>query len=111
LDQFGRFLKPGAWVRLNGPAIGIESPRSRRVDAETLAAGLGNPRAVNLILLGFSLGVAEGDPEPGLFCTEKEIQEALTDSLGKAPDLLEASRAALEAGLSAGRRGGKTRTV
>lgn len=106
LVQHGHFLKPGGWARVNG------SPEPERastfdtgwVDADALATETGNPRAVNLVLLGFALGAAAPGSGAGPFCSVKELSVVLERRLSEKPELFNTSLAALEAGAASGRQ-------
>ena len=73
------------------------------IDADTLAQEIGNPKAVNLIVLGFTLAMAEKKGETGntLFCSLAEIKAVLEGRFGKNQKMLRASLKALEAGYNA----------
>jgi indolepyruvate ferredoxin oxidoreductase beta subunit len=73
------------------------------VDADTLAQEIGNPKAVNLIVLGFALAMAEkkGQNRNTLFCSSAEINTVLESRFGKKKEMLKASLKALEAGYNA----------
>ena len=73
------------------------------IDADTLAQEIGNPKAVNLIVLGFALAMAEqkGEASNTLFCSLAEIKVVLEDRFGKKNVMLKASLKALEAGYNA----------
>ena len=98
--QHGGYLKPGAWMAVNDAKGSHENDAHAAwtIDADTLAGQLGNPKSVNLILLGFALNAIgkTGD----FFCTPAEIIGILEKRLATKPSLLEASRQALEAGAS-----------
>lgn len=104
LAQHGHFLKPGAAVWINS----ADRPKAdaavhcRWVNADALAARLETPLAVNLILLGFALAAAEA-ADAGLFCTVEDLRSVLDNRLSGKPELLSASRAALDGGAAAGR--------
>jgi Pyruvate/2-oxoacid:ferredoxin oxidoreductase gamma subunit len=70
----------------------------RQLDADGLAHQIGNPRAVNLVVLGGAL--AEGAPHP-LFCTAEDIRAVMAERLAAKPALLEKSYKALDAGRQA----------
>jgi indolepyruvate ferredoxin oxidoreductase beta subunit len=80
------------------PSHGVEI---RRIDADGLAGRIGNPRAVNLIVLGFALGGARTDVA-ALWGID-DITAVLADRLSDTPSLLKASCSALEAGVAAAR--------
>ena len=104
LKQHGAFLRTGGWAVSNGaedldggPGAAVET-----IDADTLAQDIENPKAVNLIVLGFALATAEksaGDDNQ-LFCTIEDIKSVLTGRFGKSEKMLSASIKALEAGYS-----------
>ena len=105
LTQHGAFLKEGGWVIANGKAE-VKKDKSKpltSVDADTLAREIGNPKAVNLIVLGFALATAEKKEADRneLFCSLAEIKTVLEDRFGKKKDMLKASLKALEAGYNA----------
>ena len=105
LAQHGGFLKNGGWVVANGEDD-VKKNNSLpldAVDADTLAQEIGNPKAVNLIVLGFALAMAEkkGGTGNSLFCSLAEIKAVLEGRFGKNQKMLEASLKALEAGYSA----------
>ncbi|MEX1350775.1 MAG: indolepyruvate oxidoreductase subunit beta [Desulfobacterales bacterium] len=105
LAQHGAFLKKGGWVVANG-ANDIKTDHKMpldAVDADTLAQEIGNPKAVNLIVLGFALAIAEkkGKNRNALFCSPKEISTVLESRFGKKKEMLKASLKALEAGYTA----------
>ena len=73
------------------------------IDADTLAQEIGNPKAVNLIVLGFALAMAAKKDENRntLFCSLTEIKTVLEGRFGKNQKMLRASLKALEAGYNA----------
>lgn len=90
------FLRAGGWITANALPIAIVEDEFpvKTVDADSLAMGLGNPQAVNLIVLGRALA------GPGrLFCTAKEVEKAIRSKLARKPALLEGALAAFQAGL------------
>lgn len=104
LKQHGSFLKPAGWAVSNG--IGnLENGSSlavETVDADALAQKIENPKAVNLIVLGFALATAEKTAaDDQLFCSAEDIKDILKNRFGKNEKMLNASIAALEAGYSA----------
>ena len=96
------FLKANGWTVAN---IGtdrkapIEIP-VHSVDADALAQEIRNPKAVNLIVLGFAL--AKSEQATGkinkLFCSITDINNVLENRFGKNEKMLTAAAAALEAG-------------
>ncbi|MGB9437598.1 MAG: indolepyruvate oxidoreductase subunit beta [Desulfobacterales bacterium] len=105
LAQHGAFLKDGGWVIVNGEndAKNDNHQPLDTIDADTLAQEMGNPKAVNLIVLGFALAMSEkkGENRNTLFCSLAEIQTVLEDRFGKNQKMLSASLKALEAGYNA----------
>lgn len=98
--QHGHYLRRGGWAVVNGPEGGDAIPGAGgcRLDADRLAREIGNPRAVNLVVLGAGLGWGGADP---LFCAADAVRSILAERLAAKPDLLEMSTRALEAGLRA----------
>ncbi len=104
LKQHASFLKPAGWAVSNG----TDNQKAhltavvRTIDADTLAHEINNPKAVNLIVLGFALAIAEkaaGDDK--LFCSAEDIKAVLKNRFGKSEKMLSASLKALAAGYSA----------
>jgi indolepyruvate ferredoxin oxidoreductase beta subunit len=105
LTQHGAFLKEDGWVIVNSEND-FENDHKMpldAIDADTLAQEIGNPKAVNLIVLGFALAVAEkkGKTRNTLFCSPAEINTVLEGRFGKKKEMLKASLKALEAGYNA----------
>ena len=104
LKQHGPFLKPDGWAVSNGTgnvkngsSIAVET-----VDADALAQKIENPKAVNLIVLGFALATAEkAAADNKLFCSAEDIKDVLKNRFGKNQKMLGASLNALEAGYKA----------
>jgi indolepyruvate ferredoxin oxidoreductase beta subunit len=65
---------------------------SSHLDADRLARDLENPKALNLIMLGFTLAGGR------LYCSLEEMKGVLEDKLRERSTLLEASMQALDAG-------------
>ena len=105
LAQHGAFLKDGGWVIVNGEndTKNDNSMPLDAIDADTLAQEIGNPKAVNLIVLGFALAMAEkkGENRNTLFCALTEIKAVLEGRFGKNQKMLKASLKALESGYNA----------
>lgn len=98
------FLRPGAWIVVNGPEP-VRPVRGKPLlvlDAERLARKIGNPKSVNLVLLGFALAPGSGFPKRKelLFCSLEDIQSVLQERLADRKKMLEACFRALEAGRS-----------
>ena len=98
----GNFLKPGGWTVANAGTqnkLPNETAASQ-IDADALAQEIGNPKAVNLIVLGFALAQTEqaaGDNHI-LFCTRSDIDNVLEKRFGKNQKMMKASLKALDAG-------------
>ena len=92
------FLTADGWIVANATSLAIveaEHPVAT-VDADPMALELGNPQAVNLIVLGRALA------EQGrLFCTAGEVEETIRRKLAGKPSLLEGALSAFRAGLEA----------
>lgn len=87
------FLKPEGWSVANSTAA---DAACFTVDADRLALELGNPQAVNLIVIGRALA------KPGLlFCSRQEVEAVIHAKLAAKPKMLEGALAALAAGLGA----------
>jgi indolepyruvate ferredoxin oxidoreductase beta subunit len=105
LKQHGPFLKSDGWAVSNG-TNGLENDSQtavRTIDADALAQEIANPKAVNLIVLGFALATAEkaAADDKRLFCSSKDIRNVLKNRFGKNEKMLNASLKALEAGYKA----------
>jgi indolepyruvate ferredoxin oxidoreductase beta subunit len=90
------FLHPDSWIVANALPIQIVETEHAvaTVDADAAALSLGNPQAVNLIVLGRALA------EPNfLFCTREQVEATMRTNLAAKPKLLESALAALQAGL------------
>ncbi len=106
LDLHRPFLAPGGWIVVNDPdPPGPEGGQGlHALDADGLAVSAGNPRAANLVLLGFALSRLRGRAEGGrLFCSPDAVREALERRLSGREDLLADSRRAFDLGLRHGR--------
>lgn len=102
LKPHKNFLKSGGWVVANA---GTENKQQNEtpaynIDADFLAQEIGNPKAVNLVVLGFALAKAGKlkAKQGKLFCTMTDIKSVLKNRFGRNKKLLEASVKALEAG-------------
>jgi indolepyruvate ferredoxin oxidoreductase beta subunit len=94
LDQHGGYLIQGGWATVNSPA-----PLEARgdclasyLDADRLAGDLKNPKALNLIMLGFTLAAGR------LHCSLDEMKPVLESKLRERSALLKVSMQALDAG-------------
>ena len=105
LAQHGPFLKNGGWVVVNGThAIKNDHKLSlKSVDADSLAQKIENPKAVNIITLGYALAQSDtiADDQISLFCSIADIKAVLNHRFGNKQELLKASLQALEAGYEA----------
>jgi indolepyruvate ferredoxin oxidoreductase beta subunit len=105
LTQHGAFLKNGGWVIANGQNDAKKDTIMPldAIDADKLARKIENPKAVNLIVLGFALAMAEKKSENRntLFCSLTEIKAVLESRFGKNQKMLRASLKALAAGYNA----------
>ena len=98
--QHGHYLHGAGRAVVNGTIPGDPAANGhwRALDASRLARDIGNPRAVNLVVLGAALGRVG---PPSLFCTPDDIQTVLTERLAAKPAMRETSTRALAAGLEA----------
>jgi len=96
VEQYQFFLQSGAWIVVNGSAeIGSQKNLSVfTVNGDVLSQQIRNPRAVNLIVLGFALAAEQKE----LFCSLEEIKNVLAKRLSKNKDMLDTSLQAVEAG-------------
>lgn len=105
IAQHGAFLKSGGWVIVNTRNDNVQATELPidTIDADTLAQKIGNPKAVNLIVLGFALAKAEQTTKnrAKLFCSLAEIKAVLENRLTRRKDMLDASLKALETGYRA----------
>jgi indolepyruvate ferredoxin oxidoreductase beta subunit len=93
--QHGHYLHRDGWAIVNGTVL---AQGWRQLDADGLAHQIGNPRAVNLVVLGGALAVRAPHP---LFCTAEDIRAVMAERLAAKPALLEKSYKALDAGRQA----------
>ena len=102
MDQHGGFLKDNGWVVVNDTdgAEADDRHLTFRLNADQLARQIENPKAVNLILLGYALGTRgrQGDDPGLLFCTYADVLAALQTVTAGRPQLREAALAAIETG-------------
>jgi indolepyruvate ferredoxin oxidoreductase, beta subunit len=90
------FLRTGGWITVNALSFPTEAAGfpTTTIDADSIALSLGNPQAVNLIVLGRALAT------PGrLFCSAEEVTAVIRKKLIDKPALLERSLAAFREGL------------
>lgn len=104
--QHGSFLKKRAWIFVNSNKKQDTGFDTYTVDADTLSGKTGNPKSVNLVLLGFALKgerSMQGENK-GLFCTFEDIKRVLAGQLKGKKEMLDASVRALEAGYKVSER-------
>lgn len=89
------FLKEGGWIVANATSLALvetEHPLAT-MDADSIALSMGNPQAVNLMVLGRAMA------EPGrLFCTVAEVEGTIRCKLAGKKGLLDGALAAFHAG-------------
>lgn len=92
------FLKPDGWIVANSGGALPENDGTNPafIDADRIAMQLGNPRAINLITLGYALSTG------ALFCGPDRIEAQITRKLNDKAPLLESALAALRAGMGNG---------
>ena len=99
------FLKSSGWAVVNGDhhSKQVTEIPVQNIDADALSQEIGNPKAVNIIVLGFALAKAGKvkAKQNKLFCTMTDIKSVLKNRFGKNKKMLEASLKALEAGFKA----------
>lgn len=95
------FLKKKGWIVVNhsgGDMDNMTNPLYP-VNADGLAAKIDNPRAVNLIMLGFAMAaISKTDDQSTLFCSIGEIRSALKKQLAARLEMLGPALDALEIG-------------
>ena len=102
LMQYRTYLRGGAWVVVNSKkALSSQNgPSAFAVDADGLSRKIGNPRAVNLVVMGFAMArlskmVADGHK---MFCNLEDIKSIVAERLAGNQKMLKTSLHALEAG-------------
>ncbi len=95
LRPHGPYMKEGGWAVLNHDEEIQDAAEfsAFTLDADTLAQEIGNPRSVNLVLLGFAL-----DKVRSLFCSVGDIRTVLEKRLSNKKTMLASAVAALDAG-------------
>lgn len=98
--QHGSFLKKGAWIYVNSgkkPDTGFDT---YVIDADAVSLKAGNPKSVNLVLLGFALKGKKGlaGESRRLFCTFEDIKKVIIGQLKGKRKMLDDSLKALETG-------------
>lgn len=101
LDLHGHYIRPGGWRIVNSTTA---LAGAACLDANALAARTDNPRAVNLVMLGFALARSDGQDvgNNSLFCCREDIGRVLDIRLAARPEMRSASWKAFEAGYAAG---------
>jgi indolepyruvate ferredoxin oxidoreductase beta subunit len=101
--RHGFFLKSGGWAVVNAGGDQQAEITAAAIDADHLAQQISNPKAVNLIVLGWALATAEraSGKSSRLFCTYKDIQGVLQNRFSSQKKMLKASLQALETGYRA----------
>ena len=92
------FLQPDGWIVANATPLAIveaEHPVAA-MDADATALAMGNPQAVNLMVLGRAMAQSGR-----LFCTVTEVEETIRRKLAGKKGLLDGALAAFRAGLQA----------
>ncbi len=94
MAQHGAFVKSGGWAAINSPSAIETEIQTTALNADLLAQDIGNPKSVNMIVLGLALAKKK------LFCAVEEIRAVLEKRLHKKPKMLTDSLKALETGYS-----------
>lgn len=96
------FVGPGGWIAFNSAASG-GNYRDRNlfvVDADVLCRRIGQPRALNMVMLGFVLGKSgRNEFSTAFFCTMADVRAAVRERLPE--KLASAAIPALECGYEA----------
>ena len=88
------FLSKDGWIAANTAAASRENGDTiATVDADAIALRLGNPQAVNLIVLGRAVATGR------LFCNATEIETAIRQKFIVKPTLLDGALTTFHAGL------------
>ncbi|MFO7715613.1 2-oxoacid:acceptor oxidoreductase family protein [Desulfosarcina sp.] len=102
LTPHGGYLKPGGWAAVNSapPSAVPATVQTFFLDADRVAREIGDPRSVNLIMLGFTLSCAQqcGLGRGGLHCSLNEVTAGLANRLKGKEKLYQSSIRALKAG-------------
>lgn len=95
------FVGPGGWMAVNGTASGENYPDRNlfAVDADALCRKIGQPRALNLVMLGFVLGKSDRNEFAPSFCNMADVRTAIRERLLE--KLAAAAIPALECGYEA----------
>lgn len=102
MAQHAAFLKSEGWTVANSstPLTVEQGIPPMVIDADALANEIGNPKSVNLVLLGYALCQADKlvAAQDKLFCSIDDMKEVLANRFGPRKQLLDASLIALDAG-------------
>lgn len=101
LDLHGHYTHTRGWRIVNSRE---DLTGAAGVDADAIAARINNPRAVNLVVLGYALALRAGrdTADGGLFCTREDIRKVLDVRLAERPEMKAASLKAFDAGYETG---------
>ena len=94
------FLRPGGWMVVNArEAADTPGVVCGQIDADDIARQIGQPKAANVILLGFALAWLDGR-NVGLWCSRRDIEDIVASGgdRKRAEDLA----AAIDAGYAQG---------
>jgi indolepyruvate ferredoxin oxidoreductase beta subunit len=104
IGQHGVFVKPGGWLIVNddSPAEALPS-KALGFDATATAHAIGQPRSVNLILIGFALARLTGlsAASGALYFSRADIEHVLKRRFASRPPLLEDMLTAVKTGFDA----------
>ncbi len=104
ISQHHFFLKKEGWIVVNHPGGDMDDIVNPvySVNADSLAVKIDDPRAVNLIMLGYAMAaISKTDDQNTLFCSIGGIRAVLKKRLAARPKMLEPALDALEAGYTA----------
>ena len=91
------FLKPGGLVVANSGGAAPEwGEEAATVDADAISLRLGNPQAVNLVVIGCALSTGR------LFCDREQLERVIRRKLQHKTTLLDEALTALSAGAGSG---------
>lgn len=96
LAQYGAYVKENGWIAINSSdTLHFALCTLHLFNADQIAQNIGNPKSVNLIVLGFALAKEK------LFCTIDDIRHTLQKRFAHKASFLEASLHALQSGSAA----------
>lgn len=99
LAGHGTYLKSGGWAVVNAKEA-LPNAADHSVfftDSDALALSMGNPKSVNLALLGYALAAIHPENGNGLFCGIADVESAIRD-LPASQDLIDSSLRIVQAG-------------